>query len=387
MQLFEDLIHYFDTHRYCFLFCDPNHNYDGIYDVFKFHEEHFFGVYRVLLYVIGGITNVFSVLTCFIHIRYGHNLNNSYRHIMLFNIFLPVLLTNHVCFLFQPYVIAPHFILYIIGPIRVSFYWTAIQIIIFAVTTIPLTYFLFTQLSYHAFIIIRPQNTLSMFWVNIAWFSFTVSSVSFTLTFLFLAIDRQHYRLEARILSVDPRYEYVIANYAPYIVDMNTATVPMIIIVLEAIYAIVLFAVGLIWAAFKILRAFQKNRSILSQKLTKVQKKIVLTLLLYTGTYLGLLGFPSIAAGASILTGAPLQYLPISALYFTCCTVVAISFCAINLSTVSPYRQALHDFFYRFRPLLIGSRSSSTATVFHVRPAIATTIRDSLFTREWATHP
>lgn len=245
MQYYNDLIQYFDEHRSCLLFCDPNEDFIHIYETFKYHENTFFRIYKITLYVIGTITNVFVTLTIFILLNYGQTLEKTYRKMMAFNIFLPALLTNHICFLFQPYAIGPNFILYTLGPIRASYAWTYLFMTLLILISAPLTFLLFAQLSYHAFIIIKPQTTLKMFWINLTWICLAICSIGFNMIVFFLAIDHHHYRLENEILGIDKRYQYVIDNYAPYIIDLKTATIPMNLILLEAIYAFVLFAIGM----------------------------------------------------------------------------------------------------------------------------------------------
>lgn len=130
----------------------------------------------------------------------------------------------------------------------------------------------------------------------------------------------------------------------------------------------------------RILRAYWKNRLLISARLTTAQRNIIVTIAIYTLSYLGLLGFPSIAAGLIMLIGAPITSFPIGALYFISSSLVASCFCFINLLTVTPYRRALKSLFRRLLPNLIGS-SNSSATVSGNQVAVAG-FPVSLFTGE-----
>ncbi|CAL2044897.1 unnamed protein product [Caenorhabditis brenneri] len=201
---------------------------------------------------------------------------------------------------------------------------------------------------------------------------------------MFLAIDRQHSRLENNILNADPRYQYVIDNYAPYIIDMKTATIPMNILLLEGMWAIVLFAIIVFYGAYRIFYALYKNRRLVSERVTKAQKNIVLTLFIYGATFFGLIGFPTVAATFLIIVGADFKYSPIGALYFISLSIPATLFCIINIITVSPYRRAIRNLFNRL--IQHNSLPSSVATISGNRPAVAP-LGQSLFTRERPAQP
>ncbi|ULT89214.1 hypothetical protein L3Y34_007996 [Caenorhabditis briggsae] len=73
-----------------------------------------------------------------------------------------------------------------------------------------------------------------MYYVNLIWISVSCLSFVFNMIVLFLAIERHHERLEAKILAVDPDYQSILDTYHPIIIDMKSATIPMNILLLEA---------------------------------------------------------------------------------------------------------------------------------------------------------
>uniref|UniRef100_A0A1I7T3Y9 G protein-coupled receptor n=1 Tax=Caenorhabditis tropicalis TaxID=1561998 RepID=A0A1I7T3Y9_9PELO len=232
-----------------------------------------------------------------------------------------------------------------------------------------------------------------MYWVNVTWLSVSFLSFVFNAIVLFLAIDRQHFRLERNILAVDPRYQYVIDNFAPYIIDLKTATIPMNILLLEGLWAALLFTIIVFFAAYKfvflvstnsvnsfrVFYSLYKNRRFLSQRITNAQKNIVITLFIYGSTFFGLIGFPTVAASTALVAGVSLQYFPLGPAYFISISVPAILFCIINILTVSPYRRAIRRLFSRI--IHHDSQQSSTATIAGNRVA-AIPFPQSLFTRE-----
>ncbi|KAF1750148.1 hypothetical protein GCK72_016695 [Caenorhabditis remanei] len=218
-----------------------------------------------------------------------------------------------------------------------------------------------------------------MFWVNTVWITGTILSIVFNAIVMFLAIDRQHHRLESNILVVDPKFQYVIDTYAPYIIDMKSATIPMNILLLEGLWAFFLFAVIVFYTIYRVFYALYTNRRIVSERVTKAQKSIVITLFIYGTTFFGLIGFPTVGASSAIVAGVDLRYLPLGGIYFISISIPAILFCLINILTVSPYRRAIRNLFRRLISPL--SLQSSIATVSDNRQAVVAPVPQSLFTR------
>ncbi|PIC26731.1 hypothetical protein B9Z55_019218 [Caenorhabditis nigoni] len=222
-----------------------------------------------------------------------------------------------------------------------------------------------------------------MYYVNLIWISVSCLSFVFNMIVLFLAVERHHDRLEAKILAVDPDYQSILDTYHPIIIDMKSATIPMNILLLEGVWAALLYAILVFYGLYRIFYAIYKNQRIVSERVTKAQINIFITLFIYGITFFGLIGFPTVAASTAIVAGVDVKYWPFGGVYFISLSVPATLFCIINILTISPYRRAIRNL---FRRLVHISNQSSVATVSGNRNAVVQ-VPQSLFTRQQQSNP
>ncbi|CAO4379480.1 unnamed protein product [Caenorhabditis nigoni] len=101
-----------------------------------------------------------------------------------------------------------------------------------------------------------------MYYVNLIWISVCCLSFVFNIIVLFLAVERHHDRLEAKILAVDPDYQSVLDTYHPIIIDMKSATIPMNILLLEGVWAALLYTILVFYGLYRYFLTSGKTSSV-----------------------------------------------------------------------------------------------------------------------------
>ncbi|CAI5450576.1 unnamed protein product [Caenorhabditis angaria] len=144
----------------CLVLCDAPDNFEQLFDVLEYHRLNFIDRYRLILWILGVGTNLIVISTIYFICRVKSAVDRSYRNIILMNIILPCLFTNYICFIWQPYSIAPYFMFFVVGPIVVDHFVTGICMIVWVNLMIPFVYSLISQLNYHFFIVVYPSKIL-----------------------------------------------------------------------------------------------------------------------------------------------------------------------------------------------------------------------------------